>query len=84
MMPNRVRNCHDRVRPNGGGVRVQAKLSAELVNLQTGDTLWTGDAAESLGVDTRNVNAVVVEMSHAVEKSINRLVASLNQQLLPK
>ena len=67
-----------------GGVRVEAKLSAVLVNLRTGTTLWTGDAAETLRVDTRNVNSVVVEMSHAVQKSIDRLVESLAQQLPAK
>lgn len=68
----------------GGDVRVEAKLSAELVNMRTGATMWTGDAAETLRVDTRTVNSVVVEMSHAVQRSIERLVASLDQQLLPK
>jgi len=67
-----------------GGVRVEAKLSAELVNLRTGATVWTGDAGETLRVDTRNVNSVVTEMSHAVQKSIDRLVESLDQELLVK
>jgi len=66
----------------GGGVRVEARLSAELVNRQSGVTVWTGDAAETLGVETRNVDSVVVEMSQAVQKSIDRLVSSLDQQLL--
>src|SRR5271157_4565147 len=65
----------------GGGVRVEAKLSAELVNLRAGATVWTGDADETLSVDTRNVGAVVAEMSRAVQKSIDRLVANLDQQL---
>jgi uncharacterized lipoprotein YmbA len=65
----------------GGSVRVEAKLSAELVNVRTGDTVWTGDAEETLGVETRNVSSVVVEMSHAVQKSVDRLMASLDQQL---
>jgi ABC-type uncharacterized transport system auxiliary subunit len=65
----------------GGGVRVEAKMSAELINLQSGAIVWTGDAAETLGVETRDVNSVVVEMSQAVQKSIDRLVASLGKQL---
>ena len=69
---------------SSGGVRVEARLSAELVDLRTGATVWTADAAETLRVDTRDVNSVVVEMSHAVQKSIDRLVASLDQQLLAK
>ena len=68
----------------GGGVRVEAELSAELVNLRTGATVWTGDAAETLRVDSRDVTSVVLEMSHAVQKSIDRLVASLEQQLQAK
>ena len=64
-----------------GGVRVEARLSAELVDLRTDATVWTGDADETLAVETRNVNSVVVEMSHAVQKSIDRLVAGLDQQL---
>jgi ABC-type uncharacterized transport system auxiliary subunit len=69
---------------SGGSVRVEAKVSAELVNLRTGHTVWTGDADESSGVETRNVSSVVAEMSHAVQKSIARLVTSLDQQLPAK
>jgi ABC-type uncharacterized transport system auxiliary subunit len=68
----------------GGSVRVEAKLSAELVDRRTDATVWTGEADETLAVEARNVNSVVVEMSHAVQKSIDRLVASLDQQLLAK
>ena len=69
---------------DSAGIRVEVRLSAELVNLQTGATVWTGEADDTLGVETRNVNAVVGEMSHAVQKSIDRLVASLDQQLHAK
>jgi len=66
----------------GGEVRVIAKLSAELINLRTGNTDWTGDADETLRVEERSVNSVVLEMSHAVQKSIDRLITSLDQQAL--
>ena len=66
------------------GVRVEARLSAELLNLRTGATIWTGDADETLPVGVRNVNAVVVEMTHAVRQTVDRLVASLNEQLAAK
>ena len=68
----------------GGGVRVEARISAELMNLHAGATVWTGDADETVGIDTRNVNSVVAGMSDTVRKSIDRLVASLNQQLPAK
>jgi hypothetical protein len=32
----------------GGSVRVQARLSAELMNLRTGAIVWTGDASQTL------------------------------------
>jgi uncharacterized lipoprotein YmbA len=68
----------------GGDVRVEAKLSVELFNLRTGVTVWAGDAAESSRVGVRNVNSVVVEMSRAVQKSIDILVAALEQELVAK
>ena len=63
------------------GVRVVARLSAELLDLRTGAMVWAGEAGEASKVETRNVNSVVQEMSHAVQKSIDKLVASLNQQI---
>lgn len=66
----------------GGGVRVTAKLTAELVNLHTGATEWTDGATETLGIDQRSVNAVVIELSHAVQKSIDDLIVSLDQKAL--
>ena len=64
-----------------GGVRVEARLLAELVNRRTGETLWTGDASETSKIETRTIGSVVDAMSHTVETSIDRLVASMAQQL---
>ena len=61
------------------GIRVAARLSADLVDLHTGAMVWTGQDGETLRVESRNVDSLVVEMSHAVRKSIDRLVASLNK-----
>jgi cholesterol transport system auxiliary component len=66
------------------GVRVAARLSAELLDLRTGAMVWAGEAGETSEVETRNVNSVVLEMSHAVQKSIDKVVASLNQQISAK
>ena len=65
----------------GGAVRVEAKLSAELVNLRTGATVWTGEAADTTKVEARNLNSVVAAMSQAVQTNINRLVAGMKEQL---
>ena len=69
---------------SAGNVRVEARISAELFDLRTGETVWTGDADETSEVETHNINSVILEMTHAVQKSISRLVASLDQQLVAK
>jgi uncharacterized lipoprotein YmbA len=61
----------------GDGVRVEARILAELANQRTGETLWTGDASETSKIETRTVASVVDAMSHAVAISIDRLVASM-------
>jgi len=63
----------------GDAVGVVARISAELVNLRTGVTEWTDDAAETVKVDKKNVDSIVLEMSHAARNSIDRLVVSLDQ-----
>jgi uncharacterized lipoprotein YmbA len=65
----------------GGSVRVEAKLVAELVNRRTGETLWTGEASETSNIETRTVASVVGAMSHALETSIARLIASMDPQV---
>jgi ABC-type uncharacterized transport system auxiliary subunit len=68
----------------GGPVRVEVKISAELVNLRTGATEWTGEAPATLNVENRNVDSVVRAMNRAVQNSIDKLVASLDQRLIAK
>ena len=65
----------------GGGVKAEAKLSAELTNLRTGAIVWTGDAAGTSKVDGHNVDSVVAEMNHALQGSIDRLLANMAQQV---
>jgi uncharacterized lipoprotein YmbA len=63
----------------GGPVRVEGKISAELVNVRTGATEWTGDVSQTLNVENRSLDSVVTTMNRAVQKSINQLVSSLDQ-----
>jgi len=65
----------------GGPVRVEVKISAELVNLRTGATEWTGDAPTGLPIGNRNINSVVRAMNRAVQNGVDQLVASLNQRV---
>lgn len=67
----------------GGGVRVEVKMSAQLIDLRT---VWSGDEPETATVEKANakkgsVNLVVTEMSHAAQKCIDRLLTSMQQQL---
>ena len=65
----------------GGRVRVEARLSAELTNMRTGAIVWSGSANQTSNVDTRNINSVVNEMNTAVQGSIQRLLAGMQEQL---
>lgn len=65
----------------GGAVRVEVKLSAQLVNLRTTSTVWTGAEAETVRVEKASVNSVVIEMSHATQRCIDRLLDNMYQQL---
>ncbi len=64
-----------------GGVRVEARIQAELVNERTGETLWTGDVSETSNVDTRTVASVVAAMSACVSTGIDRLVTGMATHL---
>jgi uncharacterized lipoprotein YmbA len=65
----------------GGEVRVEAKLSAELINLHTGSIVWTGDASRTSRIEKRDVNSVVAEMSHALQESMDQLLTGMEQQV---
>ena len=64
-----------------GAERVEAKLSANLVNLRTGTTVWVGDATKTSAVEARTVNSVVAAMSTAVQACSYELIASMEQKL---
>jgi len=60
-----------------GGVRVEVALSAQMTELCSGKTVWANAASEIAEVDKRTVPAVVAEMSHAMDRAIQKLLASL-------
>jgi ABC-type uncharacterized transport system auxiliary subunit len=64
-----------------GGVRVEVKLTARLVNLRTGITVWVGEATETSAVETRTVNSVVAADSKAVQACIAQLITGMQQKL---
>jgi len=60
-----------------GGVRVEVALSAQLTDIHTGLTAWANSASDIENVAQRNVPAVVSEMSHAMDRAIEKLLSSI-------
>jgi hypothetical protein len=60
-----------------GGVKVEVALSAEMTQLRTGTTVWTNSASDIENVAQRSVPAVVSEMSHAMDRTIEKLLSSI-------
>jgi len=58
-----------------GGVKVEVALSAQMVQLSTGSTVWTNSVSEVGQVEKRDVPAVVSEMSNTMERAIEKLLA---------
>ena len=59
------------------GVRVEVALAGEMTDLHSGKTVWANAASEVAEVDQRTVPTVVTEMSQAMDRAIQKLVASL-------
>jgi len=62
------------------GVQVEVKLSAQLVNVRTGASVWAGAVTQTSEASTRDVNSVVIAMSHAARAAIDQLVADMEKQ----
>ena len=63
------------------GVQVEVRLSAQLVNLRTGAPVWADAVTRTSEVCARDMNSVVVAMSHTVQESIDELVVNIEKQL---
>src|SRR5215472_16687358 len=57
-----------------GGVKVQVAISAQMVQLSSGAVVWTNSASEDGQVEKRDIPAVVSEMSHTMERAIEKLL----------
>lgn len=60
-----------------GGVQVEVALSAQVINLHSGNTVWVNSAAKKSKVERRNVSSVVGQMSNLTDGSIKELLKSL-------
>lgn len=57
-----------------GGVKVEVAISAQMVSLSTGATVWSNSVSEVGQVDKRDVPAVVAEMNRIMDRAIQKLL----------
>lgn len=57
-----------------GGVKVEVAISAQMLSLATGETVWTNTASEIGTLEKRSVPAVVAEMNRTMERAIEKLL----------
>lgn len=60
-----------------GGVRVEVALSAQVIDLHSGKTVWTNSASNTTRVEERKVSGVVRQMSSLTDRSIEELLKPL-------
>jgi hypothetical protein len=58
----------------GDGVKVEVSISAQMVRLSTGATVWTNSVSEVEQVEKRDLPAVVSAMSRTTDRAIERLL----------
>ena len=59
------------------GVRVEVALSAQVIDLHSGKTVWTNSASNTAKVEERKVSGVVTQMSSTTDRTIEELLQSL-------
>jgi ABC-type uncharacterized transport system auxiliary subunit len=57
-----------------GGVKVEVAVSAQMIRLETGTIVWSKAVSEIGVVNQHEVPAVVSEMSHTMERAIEKLL----------
>jgi ABC-type uncharacterized transport system auxiliary subunit len=57
-----------------GGVKVEVAISAQIVRLSTGATIWADSVDEVGKVDKRDVPSVVAAMNRTMERAIEKLL----------
>jgi ABC-type uncharacterized transport system auxiliary subunit len=57
-----------------GGVKVEVAISAQMTSIVTGATVWTNVVSEMGDVNKHDVAAVVSEMSHTMNRAIEKLL----------
>jgi ABC-type uncharacterized transport system auxiliary subunit len=64
-----------------GGVKVEVAVSAQMARLDTGTIVWTNAVSEVGEVNQHDVPTVVSEMSHTMERAIEKLLMPVPRTL---
>jgi ABC-type uncharacterized transport system auxiliary subunit len=59
------------------GVKVDVAISAQIISIKSGATVWSNSVSEVGTVSQRNVPAVVSEMNRTLDLAINKLLATV-------
>jgi len=57
-----------------GGAKVEVALSAQMIDVRTGVTVWSNEVSDVGTVAQRNVAGVVSEMNHTMDRAIEKLL----------
>ena len=64
-----------------GGVKVYARVAAELIDLSNNRVVWQGSGSSSGAVGESDMRAVVGQMSSAVKTSLDQIVTALTTHM---
>jgi ABC-type uncharacterized transport system auxiliary subunit len=67
---------------NGENLSVKVGLSAQLMNMRTGDVLWRDTASETRKVEHHSKAGIVAEMSKATESAVEQLTSSMQNRVV--
>ena len=59
------------------GIKVDVAMSAQIISVKTGATVWSSSVSEVGTVSQRNVPAVVSEMNRTLDLAINKLLSTV-------
>jgi uncharacterized lipoprotein YmbA len=66
----------------GKSVSIDVRVSATLIDFQTGEMLWQGSASRAAVVEQRSVSAVVSQLSSGLGSAVQELASSIQDHLL--
>ena len=66
---------------SGNSVSIDVRVSAGLVDFQTGAVLWRGSASHDAVVEERSISGVVSQLSLGLGSAVQELVSSMQEHL---